>query len=153
RLVENLATNHFLPEPLLERILRVGLQARDYALSTVCGVWRARWRRRPPYMPPSMRWLIDNGPGEVFDRDADLTSRSSCLTQHWPSANTWLGQAHAFPRHVRNSRRTLNLRPRRSTVNLLKDESVLTPMPLRISAAFILGEIVKGPVILSRSRK
>src|SRR5262249_19138568 len=57
RLVENLATNHFLPEPLLERILRVGLQARDYALSTVCGVWRARWRRRPPYMPPSMWWL------------------------------------------------------------------------------------------------
>src|SRR5215831_5838598 len=39
------------------------------------------------------------------------TSRSSCLTQHWPSANTWLGQAHAFPRHVRNSRRTLNLQP------------------------------------------
>ena len=35
RLVENLATNHFLPEPLLERILRVGLQARDYALSMI----------------------------------------------------------------------------------------------------------------------
>src|SRR5262249_5910993 len=167
RLVENLATNHFLPEPLLWRILRVGLQARDYALSmiavewqvpTLCGVWRERWRRRPPYMPPSMRWLRWPAGVSITAQarssiEMRKTSRSSCLTQHWPSANTWLGQAHAFPRHVRNSRRTLNLRPRRSTVNLLKDESVLTPMPLRISAAFIWGEIVMAPVFLSRLRK
>jgi hypothetical protein len=57
-----------LPEPLLERILRVGLQARDYALSMMAVEWKDKSRRcvacgehdgdaRPPYMPPSMRWL------------------------------------------------------------------------------------------------
>ena len=51
-----------------------------------------------------------------------------------------LRQVQAFPRHVRTSRDTSNLRPRRSTVNFLKIASVLTPMPFRISSFVTCGE-------------
>jgi hypothetical protein len=75
---------------------------------TVCGVWRARWRRQAS-IHAAINALAKVACGVSITAQARSsiemrTSRSSCLTQHWPSANTWLGQAHAFPRHVRNSR-------------------------------------------------
>ena len=122
RLVENLATNHFLPEPLLERILRVGLQARDYALPVMAVEWKDESRRRVACVGEhdgdagvhacrhqcagqgSLRG-IDNDPGEVFDRDADfaviLLDAALAVGKLEPRG---LGQVHAFPRHVRNSR-------------------------------------------------
>src|SRR5579885_2027033 len=100
-----------------------------------------------------MRRVYDD-PCKILDGDADLAIVSFhtalAVGERKPRG---LRQVQAFPRHVRTSRETSNLRPRRSTVNFLKEERVRVPIPFATSSFVMCGEIPNAPVARSKPLK